>query len=178
MIVGSQWVHSLHGSSQKRGLLSVNIGFSFAHCCSAEMSVSLVIVASFAVSFALRSAPIARLILTLLSCTRLVPTLIPCTRASPTTLNSVRTPFEVPYEHLPYISIAVHRLQILWSLHAPFFFVSLVLQGTSEPSCALSLSSQARLSSAQDLQHWTWRLHCCFAGTGHQHVLDITVNFT
>ena len=28
-------------------------------------------------------------------------------------------------------------------------------------------------SSARDLQHWTWRLQCCFAGTGHQNVLDI-----
>ena len=36
------------------------------------------------------------------------------------------------------------------------------------------ISSQARLSSARGLQHWTWRLHCRFAGTGHQHVLDLT----
>ena len=28
-------------------------------------------------------------------------------------------------------------------------------------------------SSARDLQHWTWRLQCCFARTGHQHDLDI-----
>ena len=74
------------GSLQQRGLLSVRIGCSFARyfsfTCSAEMSVTLVIVC-FAVSVALRSAAIARLILTLLSCTRLVPTCSPCTRASP-----------------------------------------------------------------------------------------------
>ena len=60
------------GSLQQRGLLSVRIGLSFARyfssTCSAEMSVSLVIVACFAVSFALRSAALARLVLTLLSC--------------------------------------------------------------------------------------------------------------
>ena len=28
-------------------------------------------------------------------------------------------------------------------------------------------------SSARDLQQWTWRLHWCFAGTEHRHVLDI-----
>ena len=41
-----------------------------------------------------------------------------------------------------------------------------------------SLSSQTRLSSARRLQHWIRRLHCCFAGTGHQHVLDLTVDLT
>ena len=67
---------------------------------------------------------------------------------------------------------------MLWSLHTLLSLFSLLLQGMSEPSCALSLSSQARLSSVRDLQHWTWRLHCCFAGTGHQHVLDLAVNLT
>ena len=59
----------------------------------------------------------------------------------------------------------------------------------SEPSCALSLfhlklvcsrsatldlaTARTRLSPARDLKYWTWRLHCCFAGTGHQHVLDL-----
>ena len=42
----------------------------------------------------------------------------------------------------------------------PSCTLSLVLQGTSEPSCA-----------ARSLQHWTWRLYCCIAGTGHEHVL-------
>ena len=39
----------------------------------------------------------------------------------------------------------------------------------------LSLNSS---SSARELQHWTWQLHCCFAGTGHQNVLDLTVDST
>ena len=76
---------------------------------------------------------------------------------------------------------------MLWSLHAPF--LSLVLQGTPEPSSALFLShlkivcsgsatldlatAHTRLSSARGLKYWTWRLHCCFAGTGHQYVLDL-----
>ena len=63
-------------SLQQRALLSLKIGFSFARyvsfTCSAEMSVSLVIVACFAVSFALRSAAIAR-----------DASFLHCTRASP-----------------------------------------------------------------------------------------------
>ena len=84
---------------------------------------------------------------------------------------------------------------MLWSLHDSFCFsLSLELQGTSMPSCALSLShlklvcsgsatldlatAQTRLSSAPSLEHWTWRLHCCFAGTKNQHGLDISVDLT
>ena len=46
-------------------------------------------------------------------------------------------------------------------------------------SCLLEPSnSLISSSSARDLQHWTWRLHCRFAGTGHQHVLDIRSEVT
>ena len=84
------------GSSQQRGLLSVRIGFSFARyffsTCSAEMSVSLVIVSCFAVSFALRSAATARLILT--------APFLHCTRALPTLLNSAYASCEASSERL------------------------------------------------------------------------------
>ena len=57
-------------------------------------------------------------------------------------------------------------------------FLSLSFSLSLPLPLSLSLSSQARLSSARYLQHWTWRLQCCFAGTGHQHVPDLTVDLT
>ena len=99
---------------------------------------------------------------------------------SPASLNSVATSFEASCERLPC------------GLPSTEYFVV-------EPSCSISLSlslissssvvgsrsatldlatAQTRLSSARGLQHWTWRLHCCFAGTEHQHVLDLTVDLT
>ena len=60
----------------------------------------------------------------------------------PTSLNSVTTSFEASCEGLP-CGIPSRECVV-------------------EPSCSLSLSlsSQARLSSARGLHHWTWRLHC------------------
>ena len=80
--------------------------------------------------------------------------LLRCGAGVSTSLNSAMASFEVSCARLPCVSIAVHGVFML-----PF-----------------SLPSQARLSSVRDLQHWTWRLHCCFAGTGHQHVLDLLWN--
>ena len=127
------------------------------------------IVAGFAVSvgahpFALRSAAIVLLVLLCLLCAVallcavvLLCLLHGCAGVS-TSLNSVATSFEASCDRLPCGFPSTECF--VWSLHAPF----------------LSLSSQARLSSARGLQHWTWRLRCCSAGTGHRHVLDLTVD--
>ena len=97
----------------------------------------------------------------------------------PTSLNSVATSFEASCERLPCGKPSAECFE--WSLHSlppPPFSLFLLSLSLLLHSLSLSLSSQARLSSARDLQHWTWRLHCCFAGTKHQHVLDLTVDLT
>ena len=76
----------------------------------------------------------------------------------PTSLTPVATSFEASCERLPCGIPSAECF--VWSLH-PL-------------SLSLNLSSQARLSSARGLQHWTGRLYCCFAGTR----LDLTVDLT
>ena len=127
------------------------------------------IVACFAVSvgvhpFALRSAAIVLLVLLcLLHCCAVVRCCVTCTavRASP---------------HLCLLS----RLRLRPPVSA-FLAVYLLLNALCGAfilplSLSLNLSSQARLSSARGLQHWTGRLYCCFAGTRLDITLDLTWN--
>ena len=136
-------------------------------------SLLLVIVTCIAMSFALRSAAIGRLVLD--------ASLLHCTRDRPTLLNFADQSFCWMRNSVFSFLFCLLPCTVFLLNAAVFADLALYLAvcglASVELSCSLtSLSlSQARLLSARDLQHRTWRQRCLLE-VGLRYVLDLAAS--